>query len=304
LLCKIGILNIQGCKAKNETLNIDELFFLRNILIKRIESLKRSIERLPVLQNNNNRFSNNLVNNDNQPLTVLKPKPKSEREKMTEKEKLKMQRKKADKSQSKQSSRNYLQKEGTYSKKTNKNTRAFLDLMKAKEVPSSRLSYAEILSAERAIEELENRKINYGENFHSNASSTSNTNNWNNGYGETEFSENNYNRYGRPELVPTTSGYSMYLSASEARNYHNGLWNRIHVPSKWSNSRQTRSRSQIKPHVSNSESENNSRRSHSRNSRLENSNSGYVSNNQFLGNRFKRRAESKQKRGSLEFTSE
>ena len=58
-------------KAKSEPLDIDKLFSLRFVLIKSIETLQRSIERLPVRQNNNKRLSNNLEENNNEPLTRL-----------------------------------------------------------------------------------------------------------------------------------------------------------------------------------------------------------------------------------------
>jgi len=88
-------------KAKSEPLDIINLIFLR-------KTLQRSIERLPVPQNNNkNKFSNNLEENYNKPLTGFTP--KSETKKMTEKEKLKIQRKIADKSKSKSGKSRNLQ---------------------------------------------------------------------------------------------------------------------------------------------------------------------------------------------------
>ena len=290
------------------------LFLARKIIIERIDTLDAFIRTLPALENTNNELNFNNegpdYNNDSYmkktPIKSLKmrPNPLLGYDKIMRNAEQKKQTK---------AMRQVGLKNDTYpnsKKQTNQYRREQLWNEQQREWENSPYP---------GTPDWVNRNNNYG-------------------YPETPSSENNYNRYGRPELVPTTSGYSMHLSASEARNYHNGLWNRIHVPSKWSNPRQTRSKSQIKPHVSNSgsennsrssrqthtsnsesennsrsqrqthisnsESESNSRRSHSRNSRLENSNSGYVSNNQFLGNRFKRRAESKQKRGSLEFTSE
>ena len=85
-------------KEKNEPYNIEELFSVRKVLIKSIETLQRDIERLPVPQNNN-RLSNNLEENYNEPLTRFTP--KLETTNMTKKEKLKMIRKGAEKSRSK-----------------------------------------------------------------------------------------------------------------------------------------------------------------------------------------------------------
>ena len=166
-------------KAKSEPLDIDKLFSLRFVLIKSIETLQRSIERLPVRQNNNKRLSNNLEENNNEPLTRFTP--KSETKIMTEKEKLKMIRKEAEKSRSKKSDINNLQKIGTYSKKNNENSRSFLDAIKAREV--KKLSQEEVESAIRAIRNLENRHISFG-NFAHNSNNNSNV---------PDFWWNNYN---------------------------------------------------------------------------------------------------------------
>jgi len=208
-------------KAKSEPLDIDKLFSLRFVLIKLIETIQRDIERLPVPQNNNNkRLSNNLEENNNEPLTRFRP--KSETKNMTEKEKLKMIRKEAEKSRSKKRDSNNLQKIGTYSKKNNENSRAFLDAIKAREFKN--LSQEEVESDIRAITNLENRQISFG-NFAHNSNNNSTTissisrnNNTN--------SINNYN----PRWVPTINGTRVLLSAREARNYNNGNWEAI-IPS-------------------------------------------------------------------------
>jgi len=138
-------------KAKSEPLDIDKLFSLRFVLIKLIETIQRSIGRLSVLQNNNN-----------EPLTRFIP--KSETKNMTEKEKLKIIRRIAEKSRCKSNRAENLQKGETFSKKINQNSRAFLDTIKARGENSSHLTQQEIESAFRAIENLDNRKIN-GRNF-------------------------------------------------------------------------------------------------------------------------------------------
>jgi hypothetical protein len=204
-------------KAKGEPLDIDKLFSLRFVLIKLIETLQRSIGRLPVPQNNNNkRLSNNLEENNNEPLPRFRP--KSETKNMTEKEKLKMIRKEAEKSRSKKRDSNNLQKIGTYSKKNNENSRSFLDAIKAREFKN--LSQEEVESALRAIRNLENRQISFGNFANSNnnsntISSISRNNNTN--------SINNY----RPRWVSTINGNQVLLSAREARNYNNGNWEAI-----------------------------------------------------------------------------
>jgi hypothetical protein len=85
-------------KEKGETYNIEELFSVRKVLINLIETLQRDIERLPVPQNNN-RLSNNLEENYNEPLNRLSN--NLEENNMTKKEKLKMIRKEAEKLSSK-----------------------------------------------------------------------------------------------------------------------------------------------------------------------------------------------------------
>ena len=120
-------------KAKGMPLSIQELLELRKVLLKRLETLQKSIERLPVRQNSNNGYSNNEEPNYNEPLTRLKPNLKPNKT-MTEHEKLKMQRKKADNLRSKIHRAENLQKREIYSKKINQNSRAFLDAIKAREV--------------------------------------------------------------------------------------------------------------------------------------------------------------------------
>jgi hypothetical protein len=208
-------------KAKSEPLDIDKLFSLRFVLIKLIETIQRSIGRLPVPQNNNNkRLSNNLEENNNEPLTRFRP--KTETNNMTEKEKLKMQRRIAEKSRSKKRDSNNLQKIGTYSKKNNENSRSFLDAIKAREF--KKLSQEEVESAIRAIRNLENRHISYG-NFAHNSNNNSNTissisryNNNNN---------NNYLRYGPERAVVWTGNGWITHSGESASAYNEGRWNEV-----------------------------------------------------------------------------
>jgi hypothetical protein len=179
-------------RAKSEPLDLDKLFSVRNVLIKRIETLQRSIERLPVPQNNN--IFSNLENN--QSLTLLKPKSKSETEKMTEKEKLKMQRKRAEKFESKRFRSNNLRRTG-YSKENEKESRNHLK---------------EIREDERYRLENEEESRKY-KKWYEYPESNNNNN------------LNNYSRYG-PMRVWNGTGYRN-LWGDAARAYNDGLWNEI-----------------------------------------------------------------------------
>ena len=84
----------QQKKARGEPLlNIEDLFKVRKIILEHIKILEEYISQITVPQNN--RFSNNLEENYNEPLT--KSKPKSETKYMTENEKIKAQSKEAEK---------------------------------------------------------------------------------------------------------------------------------------------------------------------------------------------------------------
>ena len=84
----------QQKKARGEPLlNIEDLFKVRKIILEHIKVLEEYISQITVPQNN--RFSNNLEENYNEPLTRLSP--KSQTKNMTEKEKIKAQSKEAEK---------------------------------------------------------------------------------------------------------------------------------------------------------------------------------------------------------------
>jgi hypothetical protein len=141
---------------------------------------------------------------------------------MTEKEKLKMQRRIAEKSRSKKRDSSNLQKIGTYSKKNNENSRSFLDAIKAREF--KKLSQEEVESAIRAIRNLENRHISFGNfahNSNNNSTTISSISRYNN--------NNSINNYS-PRWVSTINGNRVLLSALEARAYNNGNWEAI-IPS-------------------------------------------------------------------------
>ena len=185
-------------RAKGEPLDIGKLIEVRYVLIKRIETLQRSIERLPVPQNNN--IFSNLENN--QSLALLKPKSKSETGKMTEKEKLKMQRKRAEKFESKRFRSNNLRRTG-YSKENEKESRNHLKQIRKDE-------------RYRLENEEESRKwLEYPESY---------------GYPESDNNNNlELNSYA-PMWVPTINGFGMYLSPYEAQLYRDGNWEAI-IPS-------------------------------------------------------------------------
>ena len=203
---------------------------------------------------------------------------------MTEKEKLKMQRKEAEKSLSKKSREKNLKK-NTY-RRNKEESNNFLEKQSEQELEE--MMWQQYLNNE------------YGQNNNSN-SNLSGWNHQNNGPMSPPY---------RPRWVQTINGNSIMLSEREANAYNDGLFNEISAPFQHRGRRSyllnsnNSTYSPMSPNSINSEIFNNSdiTRSLKNSTKVfsnEESNSGYLSNSQFLSSRHKRTGKTKSKRSIL-----